>query len=109
MNIKYTLELLKADVLDELEKIERIEKESSSVEKTGKEVSFYGRGAIIGNYIFGLPDDTIETMDETLDMAMDLNCEFANFYSAMAYSGSKLYNIAIKANLKLPKEWHGYA
>ena len=42
--MKYNLELLKADVLDELEKIERIEKEFSSVEKylekTEKEVSF---------------------------------------------------------------------
>lgn len=64
---------------------------------------------IIGNYIFGLPDDTIETMQETLDMAMDLNCEFANFYSVMAYPGSKLYDIAIKEGCELPKEWHGYS
>src|SRR6185503_9771529 len=38
---------------------------------------------IIGNYIFGLPEDTAETMQDTLDLALDLNCEFANFYSAM--------------------------
>ncbi|MFQ5788246.1 MAG: B12-binding domain-containing radical SAM protein, partial [Thermodesulfobacteriota bacterium] len=43
---------------------------------------------VIGNYIFGLPEDTNETMRETLNMAIDLNCEFANFYSAMAYPGS---------------------
>ena len=35
---------------------------------------------VIGNYIFGLPEDTVETMQETLDMAIELNCEFANFY-----------------------------
>jgi len=64
---------------------------------------------VIGNYIFGLPDDTIETMQETLDLAMDLNCEFANFYSAMAYPGSKLYDIAIKEGWELPKEWHGFS
>lgn len=64
---------------------------------------------IIGNYIFGLPDDTTETMQETLDMAMDLNCEFANFYCAMAYPGSKLYDIAIKERWELPKEWHGFS
>ena len=28
-----------------------------------------------------------QTMQETLDLALDLNCEFANFYSAMAYPG----------------------
>ena len=47
---------------------------------------------VIGNYIFGLPEDTLETMQETLDLALDLNCEFANFYSAMAYPGSPLYD-----------------
>jgi radical SAM superfamily enzyme YgiQ (UPF0313 family) len=64
---------------------------------------------VIGNYIFGLPEDTNETMQETLDMAIDLNCEFANFYSGMAYPGSKLYDIAVKEGLNLPKEWHGYS
>lgn len=64
---------------------------------------------VIGNYIFGLPDDNPETMQETLAMAMDLNCEFANFYCAMAYSGSKLYEIAVKEGWELPKEWHGFS
>lgn len=51
---------------------------------------------VIGNYIFGLPEDNIETMQDTLDMSLELNCEFANFYSAMAYPGSKLYLDALK-------------
>src|SRR5438045_2637501 len=33
---------------------------------------------VIGNYIFGLPEDTSETMKSTLDLALDLNCEFGN-------------------------------
>jgi anaerobic magnesium-protoporphyrin IX monomethyl ester cyclase len=64
---------------------------------------------VIGNYIFGLPDDNMGTMKETLDMAMDLNCEFVNFYCAMAYPGSKLYDIAVKEGWELPKEWHGFS
>lgn len=64
---------------------------------------------VIGNFIFGLPDDNLETMQETLDMAINLNCEFVNFYCAMAYPGSKLYEIAIKKGWKLPKEWHGFS
>lgn len=48
---------------------------------------------VIGNFIFGLPDDTFESMQEILDLAIETNCEFANFYSAMAYPGSKLYNL----------------
>ena len=65
--------------------------------------------AVIGNFIFGLPDDTMATMRETLDLAKDLNCEFANFYSAMAYPGSPLYLEAINRGLALPKQWSGYS
>jgi radical SAM superfamily enzyme YgiQ (UPF0313 family) len=61
------------------------------------------------NYIFGLPDDTMDTMQETLDFALELNTELGNFYCAMAYPGSKLYEIAIKEGWELPKEWHGFS
>jgi anaerobic magnesium-protoporphyrin IX monomethyl ester cyclase len=64
---------------------------------------------IIGNYIFGLPEDTPETMQQTLDLALDLNCEFANFYSAMAYPGSPLYEEAIRRGWRLPDTWSGYS
>lgn len=61
------------------------------------------------NFIFGLPDDTIDTMQETFDFAVELNAELANFYCAMAYPGSKLYDIAVKEGWELPKEWHGFS
>jgi anaerobic magnesium-protoporphyrin IX monomethyl ester cyclase len=64
---------------------------------------------VIGNFIFGLPDDNFETMNETLDMALDMNCEMANFYSAMAYPGSQLYDLAVKESIALPETWLGYS
>ena len=64
---------------------------------------------IIGNFIFGLPDDNLETMRETLDMAKDFNFEYINFYTAMAYPGSQLYNEALQKGIELPKQWHGYS
>lgn len=64
---------------------------------------------VIGNYIFGLPDDTLETMNETLDLALEARCEFANFYCAMAYPGSKLYTLALDKGWKLPDGWIGYS
>jgi radical SAM superfamily enzyme YgiQ (UPF0313 family) len=64
---------------------------------------------IIGNYIFGLPEDNLESMQATFNMALDLNCEFANFYATMAYPGSALYNIALDQNWPLPKKWTGYS
>jgi len=64
---------------------------------------------VIGNYIFGLPEDTVDTMQETLDMSIDLNCEFANFYSTMAYPGSKLYLDAKREGWDLPESYVGYS
>jgi radical SAM superfamily enzyme YgiQ (UPF0313 family) len=64
---------------------------------------------VIGNYIFGLPEDNFESMQATLDLALELNCEFANFYCAMAYPGSQLYNLALKEGWALPAEWSGYS
>lgn len=64
---------------------------------------------VIGNYIFGLPDDTTESMRDTLQLAQEANCEFANFYSAMAYPGSKLYTMARDKGWKLPDTWIGYS
>jgi anaerobic magnesium-protoporphyrin IX monomethyl ester cyclase len=64
---------------------------------------------VIGNYIFGLPEDDAETMRATLDLAVELNCEFANFYSAMAYPGSPLYERAVRQDVPLPSAWTGYS
>lgn len=64
---------------------------------------------IVANFIFGLPDDDMDTMRQTLDMARDLNCEYTNFYTAMAYPGSALYRDALAAGTPLPETWLGYA
>lgn len=64
---------------------------------------------VIANYIFGLPEDDVQTMRETLDMALELNCEFANLYSAMAYPGSHLYSVALQNGWPLPNTWAGYS
>lgn len=64
---------------------------------------------IIGNYIFGLPEDDIESMQDTLNLAIDLNCEFSNFYCTMAYPGSKLYLDAMSDESKLPENYVGYS
>lgn len=64
---------------------------------------------ILANYIFGLPQDTHAGMQQTLDMALEINAEFANFYAAMAYPGSALYRLALDNGYELPAEWHHYS
>jgi radical SAM superfamily enzyme YgiQ (UPF0313 family) len=72
-------------------------------------------GFFVGaNYIFGLPDDDYDSMQETLDLAVRINSEWANFYSAMAYPGSQLYPLAKSKKWQLPDDkggpgWIGYS
>lgn len=80
----------------------------ADIEKVVRQIQAAGI-RVIGNFIFGLPDDDFKTMQETFDMAVELNCEFANFYCAMAYPGSKLYDIAVKEGWELPETWHGFS
>jgi len=64
---------------------------------------------IIGNYILGLPEDDLESMQDTMNLATDLNCEFINLYCATAYPGSPLYEQVIKEGWNLPDSWSGYS
>jgi anaerobic magnesium-protoporphyrin IX monomethyl ester cyclase len=64
---------------------------------------------IISNYIFGFPDDTMDTMRETLDLALELNTEMANMYPCQALPGSPMYHIAKKNGWNLPDSYEGYA
>jgi radical SAM superfamily enzyme YgiQ (UPF0313 family) len=64
---------------------------------------------IIANFMFGLPDDDYLTMQETLSLALEINTEWANFYTTMAYPGSKLYDEALRKGWRLPETWNGYS
>lgn len=64
---------------------------------------------VIGNFIFGLPDDDAKSMRDTLKLAKSLRLDFANFYSAMAYPGSPLYDQARREGWTLPRSWRGYS
>jgi radical SAM superfamily enzyme YgiQ (UPF0313 family) len=64
---------------------------------------------VIANYIFGLPEDDLASMQATLDLALEVNSEFANLYCAMAYPGSHLYEVALAEGWGLPSAWTGYS
>lgn len=60
------------------------------------------------NYIFGLGHDNYDTMQETLDLAIELNTENANFYAAAALPGSPLYFKAKEEGWALPTKYSEY-
>lgn len=63
---------------------------------------------VAANYIFGFPDDTMDTMNQTLDLALELNTEMANLYPCQALPGSPLHVKAKAEGLHLPDTFQGY-
>jgi len=64
---------------------------------------------VAANYIFGLPNDTLKSMQNTLDFAIENSTDMANFYSAMAYPGSPLYLQGKQDGIDLPTTYSAYS
>lgn len=56
-------------------------------------------------FIFGYPGDTIETIEATTEYALDLSPDFANFYPAVPYPGTALYEKARREGLLRSDDW----
>lgn len=64
---------------------------------------------VIANYLFGLPGDTHETMQDTLDLSLELCTMAWNAYAVMALPGSGLYKEALARGHDLPKDYSEYS
>lgn len=64
---------------------------------------------LCANYMFGLPGDTWDSMQDTLNFAFELNAAFPSFFCTMAVPGSDLYREAREKGIPLPDRWAGYA
>ena len=64
---------------------------------------------VMANYIFGLPNDTLEGMQRTLDLSKDLCTSGWNAYATMALPGSQLYKNAIDKGIQLPDTYEGFS
>ena len=73
-----------------------------------KEIESFGI-EVIGNYMFGMSGDTMETMQETLDLAIELNTSGANFNPTMIFPGSPLFTKAYNSGVELPPTYSGYS
>ena len=60
---------------------------------------------VCANYIFGLGHDTWDTMQETLNLALELNAENHNMYCATSLPGSPLYMKAKQEGWHLPDKY----
>jgi radical SAM superfamily enzyme YgiQ (UPF0313 family) len=61
------------------------------------------------NFMFGLPGDDYDSMQDTLNLALELMPAFPSFFCTMAIPGSDLYNEALREGVQLPETWLAYA
>ena len=64
---------------------------------------------VAANYIVGLPLDTHETMQQTMDFAIEMCTPNINLYCCVPYAGSALYYQAKEKGWKLPDRYAAYA
>tara|TARA_B100001250_G_scaffold293587_1_gene255234 strand:+ start:1463 stop:2983 length:1521 start_codon:yes stop_codon:yes gene_type:complete len=60
------------------------------------------------NYIFGLGNDNWDTMQETLNLAIDLNTENANMYCSTPLPGSSLYLQGKREGWVMPTKYNEF-
>lgn len=60
-------------------------------------------------FIFGYPGETPESMEQTIDYAISLEPDFANFYPAVPYPGTALYDKCVREGLLPPEAGDDWA
>jgi anaerobic magnesium-protoporphyrin IX monomethyl ester cyclase len=55
--------------------------------------------------IYGYPGDTIASMDRTTQYAIDLDADYANFYPAIPYPGTELFEKCQRQGLLATEDW----
>ena len=60
-------------------------------------------------FIIGYPGDTPASLDRTIDYAIELNPDFANFYPAVPYPGTELYAKAKREGLWRSRTGRGWS
>ncbi len=58
-----------------------------------------------GFFIYGYPGDTVESMERTTDYAIELDADFANFYPAVPYPGTVMYERCKREGLLATDDW----
>ncbi len=82
------------DMLDKMGKkitLEQVKNTVSAFRKVGIKV--------YGYFVLGLPWESVETANATIDFACKLDLNYANFYTATAFPGSRFWDYAIENNL----------
>ena len=64
---------------------------------------------VMANYIYGLPGDDVDSINETFDLSKELCTSGWNTYTAIPLPGSQLYLEAKNKGQKLPSSYEAYS
>jgi radical SAM superfamily enzyme YgiQ (UPF0313 family) len=63
----------------------------------------------MGFFIFGMPQETEETMEKTIRLALELDPDLAHFMIAAPYPGTELWKLVEKEGILFSHNWDDYA
>ncbi len=63
----------------------------------------------MGFFIFGMPYETEETMEKTIQIALELDPDLAHFMIAAPYPGTELWKLVEKEGILFSHNWDDYA
>lgn len=63
----------------------------------------------MGFFIFGMPHETEATMESTIQFALELDPDLANFMIAAPYPGTELWKLVEKEGILFSHNWDDYA
>jgi anaerobic magnesium-protoporphyrin IX monomethyl ester cyclase len=96
MGIESASDETRKDMVKKLEQ-QKIEAAFKNLRQTGiKSFAFF---------IFGYPGESVKTMEQTTAYAISLDPDFANFYPAVPYPGTALYEKSVKEGLLVREDW----
>ncbi len=61
----------------------------------------------MGFFIYGMPQETEETMEKTTRFALELDPDLAHFMLATPYPGTEMYDVIQKYGNIFANEWAG--
>jgi len=91
-------------VLDSIKKqqtVDDVRRAFANARKAGLET--------MGFFIFGLPADTEESMEDTIRLALELDPELANFMIAAPFPGTEMYDLVLREGRLFSHDWRDFA
>lgn len=102
-SVKYGVESASQEVLNDINKkldLDRVKKMIIFTHKLGIKVHL--------TFTFGLPSDTLETIEQTIELACSLPGEFAQFSIATPFPGTKMYELYERNGWLTTTNWDCY-